>query len=564
MGVGGGGSGGGQARGAVARYIQTLFEKGTLGRLTDAELLERFVARRDDVAEHAFSALIERHGPMVLRVCRRVLTDAHDAQDAFQATFLVLIRKASSVRRRDSLASWLHGIALRAAAGVRTAEARRRFHEQRCGDRGANAGFVSSEPDLGSVLHEELARLPEQYRAPMVLCYLEGVGCEEAAHRLGWPVGTVKSRLARGRARLRSRLARRGLAPSATFVSAALAAERATASVPATLEWATARAAAAVVTGYAASAGVVPASAAQLTEGVVKTMFWSNLNRIGAAVLALSLAWVCAVALMRQTEHGAQAAPPQKRAKVAPAAYIVEPPDFILVEVLEALPGRPISGARLVRPDGTISLGFYGDVHVAGLNLREVKEKVIHLLVKHLTEEQLGLVEPDPEDPGHAKPVAPADSSRVYVDLETCNSKFYYVVGQVQLPGRFPCTGRETVLDAINFAGGLIPRTKASELRLVRPPPPGARGQQVWKVDYSRIVNEGDHTTNYQLLPGDQLIVPRDPKAQPGPDAAAPAPDASDLRALEGRLVDVERKLDRLIELMEHSTPAAASKGKCP
>ena len=201
-------------QGGALQNVQALFNLGTIGGLTDAELLGRFADRRDDVAELAFAALLERHGPMVLRVCRSILRDEHDAQDAFQGTFLILVRRAASVRKRESVASWLHGVALRVAACARTAMTHRRKHEKRAVEltavRFSHEGYP---PDLATILHEELGRLPERYRAVVVLCYLEGQTCEAAARQLGWPVGTVKSRLARGRERLRGRLLRRGLAP---------------------------------------------------------------------------------------------------------------------------------------------------------------------------------------------------------------------------------------------------------------------------------------------------------------------------------------------------------------
>ncbi len=153
---------------------------------------------------------------MVLRVCRSILRDEHDAQDAFQATFLVLVRRADAVRRRESAGSWLHGVALRVAAHARAGMARRRRHERCAGELAVTADRSGAEgvsPELAAILHEELGRLPERYRAAFVLCYLEGHTCEAAARRLGWPVGTVKSRLARGRERLRGRLIRRGVVP---------------------------------------------------------------------------------------------------------------------------------------------------------------------------------------------------------------------------------------------------------------------------------------------------------------------------------------------------------------
>ncbi len=206
----------------------------------------------------------------------------------------------------------------------------------------------------------------------------------------------------------------------------------------------------------------------------------------------------------------AQSNIPRELSKTSMPTYVVEPPDFVLVEVLEALPGRPISGTRLVRPDGTITLGFYGDVYVAGLTLPEVKEKIILHLRKYLNDEVLGLVELDPET-GEPRPLPPADSDRVYVDIDSYNSKHYYVWGDIGLPGRYPVTGNETVLDAISFAGGLLPTAASQNIRLVRPAPPGACCEQILPVNYAAIINGGDPTTNYQLMPNDRLVVYRDP-----------------------------------------------------
>ena len=209
---------------------------------------------------------------------------------------------------------------------------------------------------------------------------------------------------------------------------------------------------------------------------------------------------------------------PTEFKKVSMPDYVVEPPDLVLVEVLEALPGRPISGERLVRPDGKISLGFYGDVYVAGLTIPEIKEKIIFHLRKFLTDEVLGLVELDPET-GSAKTdkegkpvlVDPKDCDRVFVDVTAYNSKKYYVLGDVAAPGQLPITGNETVLDALNFAGGLIPTAAPQNIRLVRPAPPGACCEQVLPVNLAAIMSAGDPTTNYQLMPGDRLVVYRDP-----------------------------------------------------
>jgi RNA polymerase sigma factor (sigma-70 family) len=199
---------------ALLYGVQTLYDLGTVGGLSDGELLGLFADGQNERAELAFTALVDRHGPMVLRVCRSVLHDEHDAQDAFQATFLILVRRADLIRKRESVGSWLHGVALRVSACARTALARRRRHEQRAGEYVPPcSGDESESREIAAVIHEELGRLPERYRAAVVLCYLEGLSCAAAAQRLGWPVGTVKSRLSRGRERLLRRLIRRGFGP---------------------------------------------------------------------------------------------------------------------------------------------------------------------------------------------------------------------------------------------------------------------------------------------------------------------------------------------------------------
>ena len=198
--------------GSVLRDVRTLYTLGALGGLTDAELLERFLARSGDDAEDAFAALVHRHGPTVLGVCRRMLPASHDAEDAFQATFLVLARRAASIRRRERVASWLYGVAVRIAR-----EARRRAERDRAGERRLmDLSRVESEPpddrdDLLPILDEELNRLPDRYRAALLACELEGRSRREAAQQLGIPEGTLSTYLARGRKRLRDRLRRRGI-----------------------------------------------------------------------------------------------------------------------------------------------------------------------------------------------------------------------------------------------------------------------------------------------------------------------------------------------------------------
>ena len=250
--------------GTALRSIRALFTAGTVGGLTDGQLLERFTSRDGDGAELAFASLVERHGPMVLRVCRTVLRDAHLAEDAFQATFLILALKAGSIRGRDSLTSWLYSVAYNVAATARSSAARRRSHELKAGQTRSLAFTEDARDDLGPVIHEELDRIPERYRAVLVLCCLEGLTQHQAAQQLGWPLGTVQSRLARGRERLRARLARRGLAPSAGVLVLPLSSEAAQVALPATLANSTVRLALTIGAARALAIGAVPVAVMSL------------------------------------------------------------------------------------------------------------------------------------------------------------------------------------------------------------------------------------------------------------------------------------------------------------
>ena len=271
-------------RGIALRHLNTLFSVGMIGGLTDAQLLERFTSRRDETAELAFRALVERHGPMVLRVCRAVLRDAHDADDAFQATFLVLVRRAGSLWVRDSLGPWLHQVAHRTASCARSAAARRRQHERRAAELTARRPDDGDRDDLGGVVHEEVGRLPERYREAVVLCLLEGLTPEQAARHLNCPVGTVHSRLARGREQLRGRLTRRGLAVPAGLLAVGWAQNGASAAVPPALADSTIRAALRLAVGQV-SAGAVPASVAALTGMILRTMLMAKIRVTVATLL---------------------------------------------------------------------------------------------------------------------------------------------------------------------------------------------------------------------------------------------------------------------------------------
>ncbi len=253
----------------------------------DGPLLQQFVARRD---EAAFAALLRRHGPMVLGVCRRLLRHEQDAEDAFQATFLVLARRAAAVAPPELVGNWLYGVAYQTARKARATRARRQARERQVT---AMPEREAPRPgpwrDLRPLLDQELSRLPDNYRAVLVLCDLEGKTRKEAARLLGWPEGSVCGRLARARRLLAGRLARRGVALPAGALAAVLTENAAPAAVPAALAEETVRAAGRFAAGTAAS-GVASTPVAALTEGVLQTMGTTKLKALAvSAVLAAAL-----------------------------------------------------------------------------------------------------------------------------------------------------------------------------------------------------------------------------------------------------------------------------------
>lgn len=269
----------------LLNHLDILTQVGVVGNSTDGQLLGRFLSEPDGVAHAAFTALVARHGPMVLRVCQQLLGDLHDAQDAYQATFLVLALKAGSVRKSDSVASWLHGVARKVAARAKEDASRRRAYERR------SAAMRASEHERGAdrsepwpELHEEISRLPERYRQPVVLCYLEGLSTETVAQRLGCPRGTVLSRLSWARERLRQRLTRRGLAPSAALLGTGLSHTCARAAVPARVSDVVIRAATRIAAGGTA-AEMVPMSVSPWVRGVLRAMFVTKLKIAATALL---------------------------------------------------------------------------------------------------------------------------------------------------------------------------------------------------------------------------------------------------------------------------------------
>jgi RNA polymerase sigma factor (sigma-70 family) len=298
----------------------------------DGGLVQLFVARCDGAA---FAELVRRHGPMVLGVCRRVLRDTHAAEDAFQATVLVLARKADAIRPRERVGPWLYGVAYRTALGARRAAARRRAHERPMPELPPTPVETAGvEPDLAPLLDRELNRLPEKLRAPVVLCDLEGRPWREAARLLNLPAATLSNRLTAARARLAARLTRLGLAPAVGLTTAL-------ATVPAPLLAATVR----------ATAGAASTEVSTLAHGVIRAMMLTKLKPIMGVVVALA-------AIGAAAGLGIGPAGPAARARAPEPAAVAqdkkgEPPGPIVRGVVRTVDPGPnkVTVAVLRSPD---------------------------------------------------------------------------------------------------------------------------------------------------------------------------------------------------------------------
>ncbi len=271
----------------IVQLIRRVVEDPQVRELPDRDLLQRFHARHE---EAAFHTLLRRHGPMVLDVCRGVLGDPHEAEDAFQATFLVLAHRAGSIRKGASLGSWLHGVAHRTALKARARSVARQKHEARAPVREASQADDLTWREVRQVLHEELAGIPERYREALVLCYLEGGTHQRAAARLGLGERTLRERLERGRELLRVRLVRRGLGPAALLVAAAWPAAHASAQPPSALVSGAVQGAMLVAAGRGAAGGVISAEVIALSHEVLKTMALTKVKHLGVVLLAVALA----------------------------------------------------------------------------------------------------------------------------------------------------------------------------------------------------------------------------------------------------------------------------------
>jgi C-terminal peptidase prc len=291
----------------LLRHIRKLADRTSARELSDRDLLERFTSGRD---EHAFEALLERHGPMILGVCRRLLHREQDAEDAFQATFFVLVHRAASIRKQDSMGAWLYAVAYRIATKLRKQALRR---QTLCS---TVRQVCSTDPldeltgrELCTVVDEEINGLADIYRAPLVLCYLEGKTRDEAALQLGWSLGTLKRRLEHARRRLRDRLTRRGLAPSLALLGSSLAPSSMHHGMSRSLASSTRKGALAFVLSKR-SAIPISTRAAILAEGAIQTMFMNKLKVILTFVVVTCGVTVAPALLVRQ---GLFAEPPQPR-----------------------------------------------------------------------------------------------------------------------------------------------------------------------------------------------------------------------------------------------------------
>jgi RNA polymerase sigma factor (sigma-70 family) len=348
---------------SVIRQLESLFTSGSVAGLTDRQLIEQFVTGRDSLAaQAAFAAIVARHGPMVLGVCRQLLGDYQRAEDAFQAVFFVLARRARAIRDPDLLSNWLYGVALRTARKARTRLARMRQNEEnRAVYRPeaaptAPADRSAIEREQAEALHEEVDRLPESARLPVVLCYFEGLTLVQAARRLRCPAGTVRSRLDRAKHRLRRALLRRGIMLSGTAMAAVLSPRSASASIHPLLCDSTTRAA--ICFAARQAAGGTPAAA--LAQEVLKSMLIHKLRLAAISLLLVGSiatgAGYLASRAFAQTQEGKPPGEPiVQKARTAPRP----------ADPTRPAPARMTVTGRVLRPDGQPAVGVPVDIIAA-------------------------------------------------------------------------------------------------------------------------------------------------------------------------------------------------------
>ena len=379
---------------SLVSALRRLASRSEAGNSSDTQLLDRFVKHRD---ASAFELLVWRHGPMVLGVCRRILRDEHEAEDAFQATLLALARKAGSIGKRESVGSWLYKIAYRVALRARQAALRRAAHERQVAQLPVPADSQpfdsAAREELRPVLDEELSRLAEKHRAPVVLCYLEGLTNEEAARQLRCPVGTIKTRLAHARRLLGDQLSRRGLTLAAGLLASEVVVPAAASAPPAALVAETVRIAAVAAMGKIAIAGAVAAPVVALTEGVLRAMMVTKLKQaVVVLMMGLAFAGVGTVSYRAwgEEEPAAQRKGDEElpRRKATPAEVRVKEIKKQINELTQQLQQAEETAARerAVPPRKTPVAVIFGDVAITRDELAD------HLLSRMTTKQLDGYI----------------------------------------------------------------------------------------------------------------------------------------------------------------------------
>jgi RNA polymerase sigma factor (sigma-70 family) len=468
---------------AFQRQFGQLFEGQSVAGLGEVQLLERFVERRD---EPAFAALVARHGPMVLGVCRKLLADPLDVEDAFQATFLVLVRRAGSLKDRDRLAPWLFGVARKVATRARADLARRRDRERSGVDAIAATYALDGETrELGRALIEEIDRLPASLREPILLCCVEGLTYDEAASQLRSTTPAIRGRLARARGRLKDRLTRRGFAPTVGSLGALLTAEAVSAAVPLRLL---------KFTIQVAKAGAVPADVLILAEGVLRTMILTKSKILAAAVMSCCVAGSSLGVVAQQQQSPA---PPSESERLGQVEKKLD-------RVLKALEGKasstpvppPAPAAPPAPPD---ALNPSARSLIEGLT-KGAGTGDVQVSLQVLTDEELKAATLDGLDPATRAIVEKAIKGQSLKDLMNWNGKVIVMKD-----------GKPTTFD------GLDPANRASVEKLLGLP---------------------KEARNPTVVPGGITIT----KAAP----AEPRLEALErkIRELEAKVGELERRLD--------------------
>ncbi len=388
---------------SAAKDIEGLFREGLLSGLTDAELLARFVETRD---QRAFELIVSRYAQLVYRIGQGVLGASADVDDVFQATFLALVRKAPVLWLGGSLAPWLQRVAFRFSLRAKKLRQKGGAHSISQGNEPAYSEDVGAKSELVAIVHAEIDRLPNRYRSVVVLCDLEGMSQDAAAKSLGCPIGTVGGRLTRARRILKDRLTRRGFAVASALAAASLQ--------PADANAAKLNALSATVIqnlfepGFVNKIGLATPLSVALEEIMIFVLRWRTPLLIASALAFTGGTGYFVAAVGKQDVKPPESKPRQEQKEananeslpvvrdadgnfIPLRIHVAKPGEFYNIELLQALPGRPVTGQYQVHSDGTINLGFYGEIMVAGLTRKEIKEKVVEHMRKYLTDESLGL-----------------------------------------------------------------------------------------------------------------------------------------------------------------------------